>query len=200
MRARAAANLLLLVGCAAAPSSTPFTDLDGVSHAPLDVGEAAAHVLLFTTVDCPIANGYAPAIRELAAAYGPRGVRFFLVHVDPDVDPPQARRHAGEYGYELPILLDGQHELVRAMGATITPEAVVLGPGGSLVYRGRIDDWYAALGRKRSRPTTADLRDALDAVLAGRPVAVPRTEAVGCLIPDPLAGTRAAGSGWVGTS
>ena len=187
MRARAAASLLLLVGCATAPPPAPF--------APLDVGRATAHVLLFTTVDCPIANGYAPAIRELATEYETRGVRFFLVHVDPDVDASRARQHAEDFGYDLPVLLDGGHSLVRALGATITPEAAVLTPDGSLAYRGRIDDWYAGLGRKRVRPTTFDLRDALEDVLQGRPVGVPRTDSVGCLMPEPSVETVAGGGG-----
>jgi hypothetical protein len=177
------ALLLLAVGACAAPAAT-FEDLDGEAYTPLRVGDAAAHVLLFTTVDCPIANGYAPAIQELADEFEPRGVRFFLVHVDPDVDRTRAREHATDFGYELPVLLDGEQHLVGHVGATMTPEAAVLTPAGELAYRGRIDDWYAALGSKRRQPTTADLRDALEALLAGRPVPVARTQAVGCFIPD----------------
>jgi hypothetical protein len=59
----------------------------------------------------------------------------------------------------------------------------VITPGG-LAYRGRIDDLYPELGKKRAAPTKRDLREALAAVLAGKPVPVPRTEAVGCSIPD----------------
>ena len=52
--------------------------------------------------------------------------------------------------------------------ATVTPQAVVVGPGGIVKYRGRIDNQYAALGKPRRVVTVHDLRDALDAVLAGR--------------------------------
>lgn len=161
-----------------------FQDLDGHAVAPLEVEGARAHVLLFTTVDCPIANGYAPAIGRLAGEYTGAGVRFFLVHVDPAVDAARAREHARDYGYTFPVLLDPEHALVAAVGATVTPEVAVLDGSGELAYLGRIDDWYAALGKKRRRATTSDLADALDAVLDGRPVEVTRAPAVGCLIPD----------------
>jgi hypothetical protein len=55
-----------------------------------------------------------------------------------------------------------------------------------LVYRGRIDDRVEDLGRERARAVRHDLADALDAVLAGRAVAVPETRAIGCSIPRGL--------------
>ena len=53
-----------------------------------------------------------------------------------------------------------------------------------MVYRGRIDNVYAALGKRRPEATEHDLRKALDEVLSGRPVAEPRTQAIGCYIPS----------------
>jgi hypothetical protein len=80
------------------------------------------------------------------------------------------------------VLIDRRHELVRQLGATVTPEAAVIGAHGELLYRGRIDDGYVSLGKRRFEATTHDLRDALEAVLAGKPVAAPRTATVGCAI------------------
>ena len=178
--------LLLAALCACGAQSPAFHDLEDQLHHPLAVENAAVHVLLFLTVDCPIANGYAPTIKELAGEFEPLGVTFFLIHVDPDVDASGAREHAADFGYDLPVLLDPEHLLVEQLGATITPEAAVLTAQEGLVYRGRIDDWYAALGKKRRQPTTHDLRETLKACLAGSPVPVARTEAVGCMIPESL--------------
>ena len=161
------------------------TDLDGRPLDPLRVVDAKAHVLIFVLPDCPIANTYAPEIQALDRDYGPRGVRFFLVHVDPDVTRARARRHAEEYGHRPTILLDPSQTLVAATGATISPEAAVLDADGRLIYRGRIDNRYGDLGRKRPRATRHELRDALDALLTDRPVKTARTEAIGCFIPDP---------------
>jgi len=159
-------------------------DLEGNARFPLDPGEDQASVVIFVTDDCPIANAYAPEINRLVLEYVDGPVRFHLVHVDPDLRPEEARAHAAEYGLTAcPVLIDAEHEVVRAVGATTTPEAAVIVPGGEIVYRGRIDDRYADLGERRLVPTTSDLNDAIAAVLDGRPVRVARTEAVGCNIP-----------------
>jgi thiol-disulfide isomerase/thioredoxin len=161
-----------------------FRDLESKQQTPLVVDGAKAHVLFFVTTDCPIANAYAPEINALVKDYAEQPVRFYAVQVDPDLKPEAARKHAREFSLRLPVVLDSEHKLVSATGATRTPEAVVLVPGGKVAYRGRIDDRFPGLGKKRQAPTQRDLRDALSAVLAGKAVPVPRTEAVGCSIPD----------------
>lgn len=82
------------------------------------------------------------------------------------------------------MLVDAEHKLVSAAGITRTPEVAVFTPDGKLAYRGRIDDRYAGFGKKRPEPTQRDLRDALTAIIAGKKVPTPRTEAVGCSVPD----------------
>jgi hypothetical protein len=94
-----------------------------------------------------------------------------------------ARRHAHEFGLHCPVLLDPGQELVRLTGATVTPEAAVLDRGGKVVYLGRIDDRFYGFGKQRKSATTHELRDALDAVLASRPVANAAEPAIGCEIP-----------------
>ena len=91
--------------------------------------------------------------------------------------------HAKAHGYDTFALRDPAHTLVRLTGATVTPEAAVLGPQGRLLYEGRIDDRFADFGRAHDLASVHDLRRALDAIQAGKPVAVARTKAVGCDIP-----------------
>lgn len=134
-------------------------------------------ILFFITTDCPIANSFAPEIKRIAAEYGPRGVDISLIYTDGNADA--VRKHASEYGYESSVRVDDGRVLSRRHGVTVTPEAVVL-VDGKRVYRGRIDDRYLAPGQYRLKPTTRELRDAIDAVLAGRPVAVAETKAAGC--------------------
>jgi thiol-disulfide isomerase/thioredoxin len=184
---QAAGALVLAVGLtAAAPAAKDLTipDLNGKAQRPLDVSGAKAHVLFFVFEDCPVSDSYAPEINALVKDHAGKPVRFYVVHVDPDLTPADARKHAAAFGYRCPVLLDKKHQLVRATGVTTTPEVAVLTADGALAYRGRIDDLYPELGKKRAAPTRRDLREALAAVLAGKPVPVPRTEAVGCSIPD----------------
>src|SRR5262245_33868406 len=91
------------------PAGFSLRDVAGVEHHPFADSAVKAVALVFVLSDCPIANGYAPEINRLCAAYGPRGVRFFLVQVDEDLSSRAAAEHAREYGYTCPVVLDGGH-------------------------------------------------------------------------------------------
>lgn len=163
------------------PAPLRLTTVDGRPFVwPADPPAPAA-CIVFVGTDCPIANAYAPEIARLAAAYGRKGVVFVVAYPLPDLKPAEARRHAQEYGLSCSVILDANRNLARRLGAATTPEAVVLSARGEVVYRGRIDDRYSRPGGpRREVPTRHDLRDALDAVLAGRPVPAPWPPAVGC--------------------
>lgn len=183
-------SLAGLVTCTAESTSKPatelrFVDLQGTIRRPLDLGVDKASVVFFVTHDCPIANALAPEIQAIVDAHQKSPLRFLLVHVDPYITAAAAKDHARDYSLRLPVILDPHHLLVRRLGVTITPEVAVW-VDGSLAYRGRINDLFADLGRKRRAPTTHDLRDALQAVLAGEKVSTSHTTAVGCDLPDPL--------------
>jgi len=162
-------------------SNLVFSDLDGVARYPLEPAEKVASVLLFYWQDCPVCNSYAPEINRLCARY--TNFAFYIVQVDPDLARAAAKEHAREYDLRAPVLLDPQHRLVKLARATVTPEAVVFGKKDRVLYQGRIDDLYAALGKKRAAATQYDLRAALDAIAARRPVQNKQTKAIGCSIP-----------------
>ena len=166
-----------------AAESPKLSDTHGKIHDPLmTIADRTATVIIFTLPDCPIANAYAPEINRLVADYSARGVAFYLAHVDRDLTAAAARQHAKDFGLQCPVLLDSQHALVKALGATQTPQAFLLGPDGKPRYQGRINNLYADYGQRRQSVTQHDLRHALDAVLAGKPVSQPVTEVIGCHI------------------
>jgi thiol-disulfide isomerase/thioredoxin len=167
--------LLSTFACAAADSD--FHDIDGKSRHPLDQNS----VLIFFWHDCPVCNSYVPEINRLASSH--TNFSFFIIQVDPDLTPAAARKHALEFSLRPPVILDGSHDLVRLAKATVTPEAVVLGTNKAVLYRGRIDNLYPSLGRRRAEPTVRDLAEALDAIAAGKPVKAQESP-VGCLIQD----------------
>jgi thiol-disulfide isomerase/thioredoxin len=157
-------------------------DTGGLQHTPSEWAQARAVVLYFVTTDCPLSNGYAPEMNRIEQAYAPRGVLFFAVQGDTTIPDEEVRRHARDYGYRFPALLDPRQILAHYTGATVTPEAVVLSPEGAVLYLGRIDNKVEDFGKTRVEATEFDLRDALDAVLAGRPAPHLRTRALGCAI------------------
>lgn len=156
-------------------------DVAGRDFTPTVVRDAKAHVVIFMGLECPIANGYAPEIDALTREYAPRGVRVFLVWVDRDATAETVSAHVKDFSLSAPSLLDTGRALVHALGAKVTPECVVLDARG-VAYRGRIDDQYVALGKKRSVVTSKDLRDALELVLTGKRTIASHTKPIGCLI------------------
>ncbi len=158
-------------------------DVNGVAREPLRVETGKAKALFFVTNDCPIANAYAHEIARICSDYAGRGVGCELVYVDQQMSDEAARKHAQEYGHgDYPRIVDRKHELVKATGVTVTPEVAVIDRAGKVVYRGRIDDSFAALAQPRRPVRSADLRNALDEVVAGKVVAVSETKALGCYI------------------
>jgi hypothetical protein len=180
----AAALVVAATGALAAGDRLRLLDLDGRPVDPLASGGGRGVVAIFTATDCPISNRYAPEVRRLYERYAPRGVTFWLVYPNRSATPDAIRAHVEAYGYPVAALRDPTHALVKLTRAEVTPTAAVFDATGRLIYRGRIDDWYVAFGRQRRAPTTRDLADALDALLAGRPVAVPETPAIGCYITE----------------
>jgi hypothetical protein len=159
-------------------------DLQGRAVNPLvpEPGTLAT-VLIFATTDCPISNRYAPEIERLNSRFGQQ-VRFVLVFPVAADSATVIRGHLKKFARSIEAVRDTAQELVRHTGVTVTPEVAVFDAKSQLAYRGRIDDRYLELGLDRPNPTVRDLERALDAVVAGKPVAVRETRAVGCILAD----------------
>jgi hypothetical protein len=186
MLLRAILPMLALL-CACDPQSgqqqATLVDLEGISRGTLaQPAKGRWTGLFFVGTDCPVSNRYAPEITRICATYEPTGLQCMLVYTDPHFTAGQIRAHAREFGYTLPVIFDAERKLLAQVGATVTPEVALVAPGASLAYRGRIDDLQVELGLARHSATEHDLRNALDDLVAGRPVRKPRTLAVGCYI------------------
>lgn len=183
---------LFVVGAVPVLAQPHAQTLDGRAVEPL--GQAAdvpATVLIFTATDCPISNRYAPEVKRIFERFGAAGaldpagrVRFYLVYANPHDEPDAIRAHIAKFGYAMQALRDPDHELVRFARVTVSPEVAVFDREGREVYRGRIDDRFAGVGLDRQTPTRHDLQEALSAVLEGRPVPTPVTQAFGCVLAD----------------
>lgn len=160
------------------------TDIRSLPRTLDDFGPKKAVVLVFTDTSCPLAQKYLPVLRAMAREYRDRGVQFAAVNAAAEDTVIDVAAQAVKYEIDFPFVKDFDGVCARALGVRRTPEAVVLDGDKRLRYRGRIDDQYR-LGGSRPEPTKHELRDALDAVLAGKPVAVAETEADGCAITFP---------------
>jgi hypothetical protein len=137
----------------------------------------------FIASDCPIANAYAPEISRICRAYAAKGVSCRLAYEDTKIASDALQRHLGEYQLlGMRATWDKDRKLADGAHVTITPTAVITDARGSIRYQGRVDNLYINIGRTRQQVTSHDVADALDAVLAGKTVRQPRTEALGCYI------------------
>ena len=142
-----------------------------------------ATVYVFLADTCPISQAATLPLRELYGQYAGQGVRFVGVFPAAATTPAALADFAKIYQLPFALQADPGHRLTRRLHAHVTPEVVVLGSDGrTTLYQGRLNDAYAGLGQHRPITRHHELAEALAAVAAGQPVAVPRTEPVGCFI------------------
>lgn len=169
-------------GASAATPQFQLRDTDGQIHTTAEWSGYPVVVLFFVTNDCPLTNSYVPEMNRIQKSYPTRGVHCFAVQTDSSKSASVTAAHAKAYEYGFPLLLDPNQILVRLTGATVTPEAAVLSPAGKILYRGRMDNRVVDFGKQRPQATVNDLRDAVDAILEGKPAPVPVTKSIGCAI------------------
>ena len=155
-------------------------DYRGKTHSLDDYKESKAVVLAFVGTECPLAKLYSPRLQELANEYGD-SVSFIAVNSNRQDSITEIAANARIHKIQFPVLKDLANKVADQIGATRTPEVFVLDQKRVVRYTGRIDDQYG-VGYIRDKVKTRYLKDALDQVLAGKDVAVAKTEVVGCFI------------------
>lgn len=146
-----------------------------------DYKDKKALVVVFLDTECPLANVYVPTLVELHKEYADKGVQFLGINSSHQDSFISVSAHAQEREIPFPVLKDFDHRAADALGATRTPEAVLLDADRVVRYRGRINDQYG-LGFRREKPTSQDLKNAIDQLLAGEAIATAETEVSGCPI------------------
>ena len=177
----------LAAGTAAPELNLP--GVDGKTYRLSDFAEAKILVVIFTCNHCPTAQAYEERIVRLHADYLDKGVA--LVAISPN-DPLAVRldelgysdlgdsfddmkQHAERRGFKFPYLYDGETQRVSTeYGALATPHVLIFDSQRKLRYNGRIDD------AETNPPKSNDARNAIDDLLAGREVRVPKTRVFGC--------------------
>jgi thiol-disulfide isomerase/thioredoxin len=161
-----------------------FTDIRSLPRTLDDFGAKKAYVLVFTNTTCPVVQRYLPTLAALEREYRDKDVQFVAVNAAEEDTIVAMATQAVKYDVDFPFVKDFGGTCAAALGVRRTPEAVVLDADRQLRYRGRIDDQHRLRGN-RKEPTTRDLKDALDSVLASKKVATPETEVDGCPITFP---------------
>ncbi len=155
--------------------------IDGKNYSLADFSDAPVLIIVFSCNHCPFVTGSEERMKALYADYQDRGVAMIAINSnETDGHPTDSFdhmvSHAKEEGLTWPYVRDESQDVARAYGALRTPHFYVFDADRKLQYTGRMDD----NPRDASKATTHELRDALDAVLAGEKPAVPLTNPIGC--------------------
>jgi peroxiredoxin len=175
-------STMLPLGTTAPDFRLPNTDGKTVSLA--DFKDARALVVVFMCNHCPfvkhIRAGLADFARHAqAGGAAVVGVSSNDVSTHPEDSPQKMKEEAAQCGYTFPYLYDETQAVAQAYRAACTPDFFLFGPDRKLVYRGQFDDSRPGNGK----PVTGrDLRAALEAVLAGKPVSSDQKPSIGCNI------------------
>lgn len=161
-----------------------FKDTHYLNRTLADLRAEKAIVIIFADTGCPLVARYAPTLKKLDADFRGRGVRMVALFVESEEPIAGIAAYGVKHGWAFPCGQDVAGKCAAALGATRTPEAVVLDAQRRLRYRGRIDDQYRP-GGTLPQPTTQELRAAIDAVVNGQEGPLPSAPADGCLITIP---------------
>ena len=180
-------SVLALGAAACARSSTSARSAGDVSLVAADghrsseaelVGGADWSVLMFMSRQCPCLAAHDERLRELAATFAPRGVKFFAIDSEVGGTPQTAAEEARKRQYPFPVLVDPGARLANQLGAEYATFTVVVNREGHVLYRGGIDSDKAKLHDN----ATMYLRDALTDLTAGRPVRQSEGTTLGCML------------------
>src|SRR5262249_6362323 len=165
----------------AAVAKTKMKNVDGKMLSLTDVAGKSGTLGVFTCNPCPFAQDLEQRIVQLRHTHAGKGIGVVLVnandptdHADDGFDEMQA--HAKSRGMKIPYVVDETSAVARAFGASVTPEAFLFDKTGKLAYHGTIDDNRKEPDKVKARY----LKDALDAVVAGKTPPVPETKGLGC--------------------
>lgn len=173
---------MLPLGTSAPAFALP--DIDGKIVSLKDFGGAKALVVVFMCNHCPYVKHVAPELARLGNEYQAKGVAFVGINSNdasayPDDSVEMMKSEVAKQGYTFPYLFDATQEIAKAYRAACTPDFFVFDGSQQLVYRGQLDDSRP----KTDKPLTGkDLREALDCILAGKPVSANQRPSIGCNI------------------
>lgn len=139
-------------------------------------------VYIFLSETCPICQSYTLTLKDLYKKYSDKHVKFVGVFPNYYADSDEIQKFKEKYSIPFSLIIDGGSELTKRFGATITPEVFVENSEKQLLYSGRIDDSFYAIGKRRKVITSTELVDALNAIVNNETIKVTKTQAVGCII------------------
>lgn len=156
-------------------------DYVGKPYRLSDFEDSPLVVVAFLGTECPLVKLYARRLADMQAKYKDRGVAFIGINANQQDSLTEIAHHARVHKLNFPVLKDPRNEVADQLAAERTPEVFLLDKQRVVRYHGRIDDQYY-YEIQRTGVEKNYLAEAIDALLAGKKIASPETEIVGCHI------------------
>ncbi len=184
---------MLAIGPSAAPprllviallTATAFLGASPVFLTAKNAGESAirGRVVVFLDPGCPIARFHTATLRSCHRDFTTKGIQFEAYVPNRTATEESVAAYAKKFRLPFPVHPDADLTKARQLKARTVPEVFLFDDQHELLYRGRIDDIYVGIGKKRPRAQVHDLRRSLEALVKGEPIPVAKTVAIGCAI------------------
>ena len=152
-------------------------DVDGTNRSLASLKGKNGSVIIFIAVQCPVSNAYNERMEQLSQDFKARGINVIGINANSTDDAAAVKAHAVEHKLSFVILKDAGNKIADRFGAKVTPEAYLLDASNKLLYHGRIDN-----SKDPTAVNSSELRDAMNLVLAGKPVEKTGATSFGCTI------------------
>lgn len=174
--------LLALAAFLVAVSPVAGAEKEATSANGTQAPKIQGKVIVFLEPGCPVSRFHTATLRAHFEAFSPRGITFVGHVPNPTLDQERVDAYKKKFQIPFTVISDARQTKAKELSAVTVPEVFVFDQRNQLVYRGRIDDTYADVGKKRPQARVHDLKNALQALLKGEPIPVARTVAIGCPI------------------
>jgi peroxiredoxin len=144
--------------------------------------DVVATVWIFMNTTCPVSEAEAPYLKALRDTFQTKGIQFIAVFSGEHADTLEIEEFLLKHRLTVPVLYDKDMLAANSLGANVTPQVVIVLPDETVVYRGRVNDLFEQIGRRRSKITNHDARDVLRMIVKGAIPTYRTTDAVGCVI------------------
>lgn len=184
------AIIFCAAGCQRQPAVRNFMEMRKFIWILLVAGWHGSHaqnrglrVFVFLSPECPLCQNYTRTLNQLNQQYAGK-ISFYGIIPGSTWKQTDLTAFAEKYHVDYPLQLDRDLHVSRALHATTTPEAILIGPDSTVLYKGAIDNWYKTLGKPSRQPTQHYLQDAIESTLRHESPPVRSTDPIGCLIND----------------
>ncbi len=176
-------TMLLSIGTEAPDFHLPDVTT-GRTVSPADFAGKKGLLVMFISRHCPYVKHVQVELARLGKDYAPKGIGIAAISANdvadyPDDAPDKLKQMAQEVGFNFPFCYDETQQTAKAYSAACTPDFFLFDQNRKLVYRGQLDDSRPDNGKPL---TGRDLRAALDAVVAAKPVPIEQKPSIGCNI------------------